>query len=118
MTNTARSIEQEVFDRERVRITVAAPAGQELPHSYSAMFPKPLPDTAELHELLARVDRCLGAVLYGVINPLGSPTKISGNCNIGNLRAYYAPRTSCKAVRNRLGEILSKLFQEAPKALS
>lgn len=92
MATMARSVEQEVFDRERVRITIAVPEHTVVPNRYAKMFPQPLPDTATLSELIARIDRCLDGIAYGVVNPLGSPAKISRDCQLGRLRAYYAPR--------------------------
>lgn len=92
MASTARSIEAEVFELERIRIVISAvPDNHVFKQSYRDLFSQPLPDSATLDELCMRVSLLLGTVTYGVINPLGSPARISHHCLVGSLRAYYAP---------------------------
>lgn len=97
MAQTARSLEQEVFDCERVRITIAVPQDSALAGSYRAVYPEPLADDAPLAHLQQRINTVLGTASYTVVHPLGSPTRISAANPIGRLREYYEPK-ACPAL--------------------
>lgn len=104
-----RQIEAEVFACESVRITIQLPSSVRLAAHYRQMFPQPLPDTAQLGELHTRLNLCLGSVLFGVINPLGSAAKISAACQLGALRRANGVWS---AVDSRATRSLSRVFGE------
>lgn len=119
MATPAHFVEQEVFSLERVRITIHVPGHTVVPQRYARMFPVPLPDTATLAELITRVNLCLGNVLYGVVNPLGSPTKISSSTPLSAVRAYYAPRdreTEARILRARVSSGFRKMAAKLARA--
>lgn len=119
MVTLARAVEQEVFDRERVRITLSVAEHTVVPNRYVQMFPHPLPDTATLDELCARVNACLGDILYAVVNPLGSPAKISRSTSLASLRAYYAPPEPpvCRGLKRLFGSKVAQRFRHLGKAI-
>lgn len=109
---TVREIEQEVFAREGVCITISLPQEQQIPHSYARMFPRCLPDDAHLAHLIARVTQVLGDHRFGVVNPLGSPNKISAQTRLSSVRDYYQPKREVKSWWQRQLENLALALGE------
>lgn len=99
MTTTARSIEDEVFRLERVRIVICCHEQHEFETSYRDKFSTPLPDTDILGKLAERLKEVIGSLQVTVVNPLNSTHRISAAQKIGELRAHFAPR----AVRVAMG---------------
>lgn len=115
MAHSVRTTAQDVFDLERVRIVLHVPDHTLVAHRYARMFPVPLPDTAKLEELHTRLNLCLGNILFGVCNPLGSPTKISGATPLANLRAHYGPRDRKTQVKIAGSRVLFSFRKMAAK---
>lgn len=112
MAYHAHDIEEQVFAHEGVRITISHTPVYGYTRAYTKVWRQPLPDTATLAQLLQRVNTVIGCqTLYGVVNPLGSPTRISPHSSMANVRVYY--RRSL-ARQSRLSRILSWLQRRQP----